>query len=368
MAGQSASLPAAFSVVSGTAGNFQVQFSFSNAEATSAGPSEGVITYSNTGGTDLVAPLLDLDSDGQAAMRLDSSDPYSDNPLLLIAASSSGPAGILRPGEQGQITFEALPTTGSGGALDIGLAQETSSDTTPIDYTTLEQQIEPAGTTPAQFGPIFQQFENEAGPTYGGLVALLAKTATEIGAQGSSQGNGSIDSGQDLFAKAIRDASSAVNGAITGQLFLNDDSNPLANATLSIVSSDQSNGDTAVTFDDGSFSFAAMPAGTYSLTVSGYLLTAPLEVVVPAGGSLSGLDITVSTGAIIAGTVDHSGTNAPLDAVTVTAESDQDESFTTTTAADGSYQLAGLPAGTYTVTASGASFRLAGAKRHRTGE
>ena len=76
--------------------------------------------------------------------------------------------------------------------LNLSLSQELSSSTSAIDYPSLEQQIEPAGTTAAQFGPMFQQFDNEAGPTYGGLVTLLAHTATEIGVQGSGQGNGSI--------------------------------------------------------------------------------------------------------------------------------------------------------------------------------
>ena len=102
--------------------------------------------------------------------------------------------------------------------------------------------------------------------------------------------------------------------------------------------------------------FRRCPREPTAVSASGYLVTTPPEVVVPTAGTLSGLDVTVSTGAIIAGTVDHSGTNAPLGSVTVSAISDQDVGYTTTTAADGSYEFAGLPAGTYTVTASGSSF------------
>ncbi len=356
VAGESATLPAAFSVVAGTVGQFQAQVSLPNATSSGDGAVQGVITYSNTGGTDIVAPLLELDGNGQAGLRLDASDPYSDDPLLLVAASSTGPAGVLLPGEQGQITFQAQPSAASDMTLNVSLSEELSTSTTPIDFTSLEAQVEPAGTSAAEFSPVFQQFENEAGATEGGLVALLSQTATELGVQGSGQGNGSFYSAQDVFAKIFRDAGLTVNGAVTGRLFLNDNSNPLANVTLSIVSSDQSQADTAVTFDDGTFAFPAMPAGTYTVSASGYLVTTPLQVVVPASGSSSGVNVTVSTGATIAGTVDHSGTNAPLGSVTVSAISDQDVSFTATTADDGTYEFAGLPAGTYTVTASGSSF------------
>ncbi len=355
-AGQTASLPAAFSVVSGTVGQFQVQLSFSNATATSAGPSEGLITYSNTGDTDLVAPLLHLDSDGQAAMRLDSSDPYSDNPLLLIAASSSGPAGVLRPGEQSEITFEALPTTGSGGALDIGLAQETSSSTTAINYTALEQQIQPAGTTDASFAPILEQIENEAGPTCGGLVTLIAQTATAVGLQGSGQGNGSFYSAPDVFAKIVSNATGQANGEITGQLFLNDNSNPLAGATVSIATADQSQGDTAVTFNDGSFVFPEMPEGTYDLTVSGYLLAAPVQVVVPSSGFVSGLDVTVTPGASISGTLVNEANNEPISGEMVVAQGTGTTNYAAMTNSNGNYTISGLPPDTYTVSAGGDTF------------
>ena len=355
LAGQTASLPAAFSVVAGTAGQFQRKCRSRTARPPAPDRSR-VLSLTAT----RAAPIWSRRCWCSTATARPVCGSISPNPFHPTRSCfwrlALGPAGVLRPGEQGQITFQALPSAASDMTLNVTLSQELSTSTTPIDYPSLEQQIEPVGTSAAAFGPIFQQFENEAGPTYGGLVALMAQTATEIGVQGSGQGNGSSYSGQDIFAKAIRDASAKVNGAITGRVFLNDNSNPLANATLLIVSSDQSQADTAVTFDDGSFAFPEMPAGTYSLSVNGYLVTAPLQVVVPTAGSVSGLNVTVATGAIIAGTVDHSGTNAPLDAVTVSAISDQDLSFATTTASDGSYQITGLPAGTYTVTASGSSF------------
>ena len=77
VAGRSATLHSAFSVVAGTAGQFQAQVSFPNGTASGgAGPVQGVITYSNTGGTDLIAPLLVLDGNGQAGLRLDASEPF----------------------------------------------------------------------------------------------------------------------------------------------------------------------------------------------------------------------------------------------------------------------------------------------------
>ena len=248
----------------------------------------------------------------------------------------------MRPGEQGEITFEAHGFSINGNDAE---PHPVGGDRRQHGHDRLSgpRAADPAGSYHgAQFGPIFQRCE-WAGPTYGGLVKLMAQTATEIGVLGSGQGNGSSSSGSDVFARVIRDAESQLNGAITGQLFLNDASNPLPNVALSIATADDSQADEAVTFDDGSFSFPAMPAGTYNLFVTGYLLTAPLQIVVPAGGSLSGIDITVAVRASLAGAFAIRLRKPPW-LRWLWAVSDQGLSYNVRRR-DGSYQFTGLPAG-----------------------
>ena len=92
--------------------------------------------------------------------------------------------------------------------LNVTLSQESLDQHTDRLPVNSSNRSNPSGASAAVFGPIFQQFENEAGPTSGALARSPAQTATEIGVQGSGQGNGSSYSGQDIFAKAIRDAES----------------------------------------------------------------------------------------------------------------------------------------------------------------
>ena len=66
VAGQTATPSVGFFGDRGHGGPIPGAASFPNGTATAQGQSEGVITYSNTGGTDLIAPLLVVDSDGQA--------------------------------------------------------------------------------------------------------------------------------------------------------------------------------------------------------------------------------------------------------------------------------------------------------------
>ena len=115
--------------------------------------------------------------------------------------------------------------------LNLTLSEETAASTDAIDYPELEQQIQPAATT-TPVRSDFPAVRERGRPDLWRACQTDGETATEIGVLGSGQGNGSSSSGSDVFARVIRDAESQLNGAISGQLFLNDASNPLPNVAL----------------------------------------------------------------------------------------------------------------------------------------
>jgi len=122
---------------------------------------------------------------------------------------------------------------------------------------------------------------------------------------------------------------------------------PLAGVTI-----DAGGGHTAVTAGDGAYTIAGLVAGEYTLTASKPEFTfAPSALVVTVGPDATGRDFEAAPVTYsVSGTVTASG--APLAGVTI----DAGNGHTAVTAADGTYTLAGLVAGTYTLTPSRAEY------------
>ena len=101
-AGQTSTMPSAFSVVAGTAGAFQAQLSFPDGTSAGSGPVEGVITYSNTGGTDVIAPMLIVDSGGESGLRLVSFRSLLDKSVAAHGDQLPGSGGRFATGRAGR--------------------------------------------------------------------------------------------------------------------------------------------------------------------------------------------------------------------------------------------------------------------------
>ncbi len=203
----------------------------------------------------------------------------------------------------------------------------------------------------APTSPIMQAIESDAGPTWGGLVTLLDQAATNA----CCAGNTLITAG-DVFGQLIQQATFQAEGGVAGQVVLGDTDQPLAGALVTLATADGSQAVAGGTGLNGDFQIPQVAPGVYNVTVAGYLVTQTAQVTVPADGLLTGVSITVTPGGAISGTVTESGGEGPIGNMVVTALSNQGSSFTTQTADNGNYQFAGLPDGTYTITAGGGSF------------
>ena len=108
---QAVTAPTPFQVVAATAGTLTVTSSVPKSFA-SGGPGTIVINYTNTTNNDIVAPLLTISS---TRCNVSFSTPDDPNNYVqsaqLLAVAPSGPAGILRPGQSGQLTLTLLTTT-----------------------------------------------------------------------------------------------------------------------------------------------------------------------------------------------------------------------------------------------------------------
>jgi hypothetical protein len=321
-------------------------------------PFNGTIVYANVGNADMPAPILILKAGGVAGLRLFPTNSFSTGNLLLIGASLQGPAGVLRPGQTWSIPFSAQATTSA--TIPFELDYETAGATDPVNYNALATTVRPAGYSDADWNTLWSALQIKAGPSWGGLVAFLSQYATIMAQEeAAGQWEGTFYLVQDVLAYALADTLAQTQTRAAGTLYLGDTRHPLAN-TFVLFSTANTNqvGGSDETGADGSFRILNLASGVYSVDVPGYWLPAPVQVTVPASGSVSGLTIVARQGGTVRGVVQNASATLFLTNVLVEAISTGNSGiFTTRTGADGSYALGGLPPDTYDLVIGGPPYQ-----------
>jgi RHS repeat-associated protein len=174
----SPSLPP-LAVVAGQPGHLQVTLTPPDTVYVGA---TGTMTldYTNTGNVDMVAPLLDISASGGALIKLPSQSSYSSE-LQVLAISSDGPAGILRPGEHVQMILDfAAPSAGTATFSPTWLSDGTQA----INWASVESNNKPSTMPANAWSAIWNNFTTNVGSTIGPLDATLAQDATSLGELG----------------------------------------------------------------------------------------------------------------------------------------------------------------------------------------
>ncbi len=193
----------AVQVIVGEPGQVEVQLTTPN--AVRAGRyGEVVIEYTNVGDTDVVAPLLLLTVDNGGILTAAGETQQ----LYLLGIAAAGPAGVLRPGERGIATCSAIDRSG-GSAIPAGakvppsfryhaptttgavhFAVQLAADlTTPLDWSALQDAMEPPGVPTDAWPAIFANLTAAVGTTLGQFNAVLAQDATALSRLGQSTGD-----------------------------------------------------------------------------------------------------------------------------------------------------------------------------------
>ena len=175
-AASSATSSSTFQVSANPAGQLAVNLVLP--QSTTAGTAAtGTVTYTNTGATDIAAPILDVSS--TQALLEGPGDTTGSGTIEFLGTDPSGPAGILHPGASGTYSFTyipAQPTVQGDVSLSVGSAQPGAT----IDWASDEAALQPATVDATDWNNVYTQFEALVGTTTDSLDAALSQAATEL--------------------------------------------------------------------------------------------------------------------------------------------------------------------------------------------
>jgi PKD repeat protein len=277
---------------------------------------QGWAHYANTGDVDMLAPILYVESDtgvqfAASVEELESAVDY----LPLLGVSPTGPAGILKPGEEARIPFYFVATFNTR----IQLASLANGNTT---------------------------IGLEHWSTWNEYHAAIADAATRLAQRGKATYD--YEACREL---AVRTANNDPTSAISGRLKSVTTGEPLVGFSITATSDQSGRFVESVTDETGFFSLTNLDHNnSYSLTTIGLCQLSMITVAFGGPHSdVNGGTITAETIGTIKGTVVNLNVDFSSAGIIVGAYSDDGTEYLTVTDTLGQYVFEGLLPGEYTV-------------------
>ena len=134
----------------------------------------------------MVAPLLDIESTNASVLFSTPDDPNNfELDAQVLAVAPSGPAGILRPGQSGQLTLTLLSNDPiDNDDIPIQVSQITAGQT--IDWASQKSALRPSTIPNAAWDVIFKNLLAAVGSTTDSYNAALAGSATYLSGIGEA--------------------------------------------------------------------------------------------------------------------------------------------------------------------------------------
>ncbi|MHB1561134.1 MAG: beta strand repeat-containing protein [Isosphaeraceae bacterium] len=182
---QAVTAPTSFQVVAAQAEPLQLSLNMPQF-VRSGRTSTILIDYTNASNNDIVAPLLNVTSTNPNVFFSTPDDPNNYvQTAQLLAVAPNGPAGILMPGESGQLTLTLLSNdTTNGDPVPVEVQQNVAGQT--IAWAAEQAALRPASFTTTAWGPIWTNLMATVGTTTDSYNAAMAQAATYLSGLGET--------------------------------------------------------------------------------------------------------------------------------------------------------------------------------------
>ncbi|MBM3300908.1 MAG: carboxypeptidase regulatory-like domain-containing protein, partial [Deltaproteobacteria bacterium] len=327
----------AFEVVSGTPGQLETRVLMP--EKVRVGREFiAWIDYVNTGGTNLLAPIVSVESPSGAKLKLRPYDGFVDSHVAFQAIAMMGPPGILGPGQSGRIPVYVLPLAGENRVI-TRFAYDTNTET--MNWDAVKAAVRPP-SAPPEWDAMWDTEIRSYGNKIGDYVRLLSEAATLRWVR-KGERSPYIDENLRFL---ISEKMTAQRSQLSGYVYLDDLIHPMGGVWISATSEEGETG-YAVSEHDGLIRLEGLAAGTYTLRFIDHILVdGPETITIPGTGEISGQVWVVRRGATIYGRVQApSGTD--FTDTSALALHEDGSLFTGRLDGAGRYSIRGLPAGAY---------------------
>ena len=163
------------------------------------GTDEVTVTYTNTGDTDAIAPLLSLEADG-ALLQSNDGTGFTESQIQFLGINNEGQAGVLAPGDSNSFTVQFMADGTSEEEINFSVSSIDRDE--EIDWESLRESSRPDFIAPEAWNEIYDNFVAEVGTTAGDYQQLLVENANYLSSLGEYEAD--VD---DLLAFEFQQAS-----------------------------------------------------------------------------------------------------------------------------------------------------------------
>ena len=169
-----------FAVGSGGSADFQAELLVPTIVRARA-PFTMEVEYANLGTIDIPSPLLTITGPDGVGFGLESGNFLSYGSIQFMAYSSTGPTGVLQPGDTERVQFFCSGVDQATNEYTLTSLEVDPSNPTPelIDWDGMEEDYQPPYLTDAEWDPIWSVFTRELGATWPEVASKLAQQLTE---------------------------------------------------------------------------------------------------------------------------------------------------------------------------------------------